>query len=203
VGAVHAYLPETEPPIDQSPASLGPKAWKASELPPWNGSEMSFPLGSKGTGGEVLAEGAQGAPPFRGHRWLPLADQARKNLYKTPIGNAKYDAYGPDWTSWALAAQVHYSLLENIEKNQLGKYYYGGGLDPAREGLWDMAYERMNINFMAIWGKDVLDAVPFDDSDDERFLSETLTARLERRESSIRGLDERNYEQQLTASQLF
>ncbi len=164
---------------------------------------MSFPLGSKGTGGEVLAEGAQGAPPFRGHRWLPLADQARKNLYKTPIGNAKYDAYGPDWTSWALAAQVHYSLLENIEKNQLGKYYYGGGLDPAREGLWDMAYERMNINFMAIWGKDVLDAVPFDDFDDERFLSETLTARLERRESSIRGLDERNYEQQLTASQLF
>lgn len=188
MGAVHAYLPEMEPPLDQSPNSLGPKAWKASELPLWNGSEMSFPLGSKGTGGEVLAKGAKGAPPFEGHRWLPLADQARKNLYKTPIGNAKHDAYGPDWTSWALAAQVHYSLLENIEKNQLGKYYYGGGLDPAREGIWDMAYERMNINFMAIWGKDVLDAIPFDDYDDERFLSETLTARLERRKSSSRGV---------------
>ena len=143
---------------------------------------MSFPLGTKGTGGEVLEEGAKGAPPFKGHRWLPLRDQSRRNLYKTPIGNSEYNAYGPDWTSWAVAAQVHYSLLENIEKNQLSKYYYGGGLDPEREGLWDTAYERMNINFMAIWGKDVLDAVPFEDPDDEQFLSQTLTSRLERRE---------------------
>ena len=182
LGAVHAYLPELEPPSDQPAVSLGPKAWKASELPKWNGTEMSFPLGTKGTHGEVLKEGAKGAPPFKGHRWLPLPDQSRKNLYKTPIGNAQYNAFGPDWMSWALAAQVHYSLLENIEKNQLGRYYYGGGLDPEREGIWDMAYERMNINFMAIWGKDILDAVPFGDEDDERFLSETLTARLERRE---------------------
>ena len=143
---------------------------------------MTFPLGDKGTGGEVLEDDAPGAPPFKGHRWLPLKDQ-QKNLYNTPISHTQYDAYGPDWTSWALAAQVQYSLLENIEKDQLDKYHYGGGLDLDREGIWDMKYGRMNINFMAIWGKDVLDAVPFEDTDDERFLSETLTRRLDRRKS--------------------
>ena len=141
---------------------------------------MTFPLGEKGTGGEVLEDGAPGAPPFKGHRWLPLKEQ-QKNIYNTPISHTRYDAYGPDWTSWALAAQVQYSLLENIEKDQLDKYHYGGGLNPAREGIWDMKYGRMNINFMAIWGKDVLDAVPFGDPDDERFLSETVTRRLGRR----------------------
>ena len=141
---------------------------------------MDFPLGEKGTGGEVLDDGAPGSPPFKGHRWLPVKDE-KKNLYKTPISHTQYNPYGPDWTSWALAAQVQYSLLENIEKNQLHMYHYGGGLDPAREGIWDMKYDRMNINLMAIWGKDVLDAVPFEEKDDEQFLSQTLTKRLERR----------------------
>ena len=170
------------PPKDPKPASFGPKAWRASALPNWEGHNMTFPLGEKGTGGEVLEDGAPGAPPFKGHRWLPLKEQ-EKNLYNTPISHTRYDAYGPDWTSWALAAQVQYSLLENIEKDQLDKYHYGGGLNPAREGIWDMKYGRMNINFMAIWGKDVLSAVPFGDTDDERFLSETVTRRLGRRES--------------------
>ena len=180
VGAVHAYLPEMKPPKSQNTASLGPKAWRASELPEWEGEEMEFPLGDKPTGGEVLEDGAPGAPPFKGHRWLPVKDE-QKNLYKTPIQHTQYDPYGADWYSWSLAAQVQYSLLENIEKDQLEKYYYGGGLDLAREGIWDMKYGRMNINLMAIWGKDVLDAVPFNDTDDERFLSQTLTSRLDRR----------------------
>ena len=182
VGAIHAYLPEVEPPKNQKPAALGPKAWRASALPQWEGDDMNFPLGDKGTDGVVLEDDAPGAPPFKGHRWLPLKEQ-QKDLYNTPISHTEYNAYGPDWTSWALAAQVQYSLLENIEKDQLDKYHYGGGLDPNREGIWDMKYGRMNINFMAIWGKDVLDAVPFEDGDDERFLSETLTRRLDRRKS--------------------
>lgn len=186
VGAVHAYLPELEPPKNQPAAALGPKAWRASKLPHWMGNNMTFPLGEKPTDGQVLEDGATGAPPFKNHRWLPLKDQARKNLYKTPIGKSEYFPYGPDWFSWALAAQVHYSLLENIEKNQLSRYHYGYGLDPNREGLWDMTYDRMNINFMAIWGKDILDAVPFEDPDDEQFLSQTLTSRLGRRKSLLK-----------------
>lgn len=36
VGAVHAYLPEYDPPApDASGASLGPKAWRPSALPRW------------------------------------------------------------------------------------------------------------------------------------------------------------------------
>lgn len=181
LGAVHAYTPEMEPPLNQKPAALGPKAWRASELPAWQGDDFEFPINvEKGTGNEVLDESDPAAPPFKGHRWLPLSDQSKKNLYKTPIGHAEYNAFGPEWKSWAIAAQLHYSFLENLEKNQLRKYWYGDGIDPIREGIWDMTYDRMNINFMAIWGKDILDAVPFDDPDDERVLSETLTRKLER-----------------------
>ena len=155
---------------------------------------MDFPLGDKGTGGEVLEDGVPGAPPFKGHRWLPVKHE-QENLYRTPIRHTKYDAYGPDWTSWSLAAQVQYSLLQNIEEDQLEKYHYGSGLDLEREGIWDMKYDRMNINFMAIWGKDVLEAVPFlndDDkpeTDDEQFLSQTLTHRLQRRGFPLSHLD--------------
>ena len=141
---------------------------------------MEFHLGDKPDDGSVLKEGTRGAPPFKGHRWLPLPDPDI-NLYRTPAAQSKYDPYGPDWRNWALAAQAHYSLLENIENDRLDLYYYGKGLDPAREGIWDMNYERMNINFMAIMGKDVLDHSPFGEGDDENFLSITLPVRLRRR----------------------
>ena len=181
VGAIHAYLPETEPPPSDTDASYGPKAWRASALPEWNGDgEMSFPLGNKPDDGSLLEPGTPGAPPFKNHRWLPLPGNDTY-LHKTPMSESKYDPYGPDWTSWALAAQVHYSLLENIEKNQLYKYHYGSGLDDTMEGIWNMNYERMNINFMAIWGKDVKDHAPFPEDDDEAYLSQTLTKELKRR----------------------
>ena len=150
-------------------------------MPIWNETgEMNFPLaGSKPDDGSTIPEADPGAPPYKGHRWLPLPDNER-NLYNTPIAKTAYDPYGPDWTSWAIPAQVHYSLLENLEKNQLSKYYYGGGVDPEREGIWNMQYGRMNINFMAIWGNDVLDNLPFSQSDDEHELSVVLTTKLRR-----------------------
>lgn len=183
VGAVHAYLPEKKrPSTDVDPASYGPKAWRASALPIWNETgEMNFPLaGPKPDDGSTIPEADPGAPPYKGHRWLPLPDNER-NLYNTPIAKTAYDPYGPDWTSWAIPAQVHYSLLENLEKNQLSKYHYGSGLDNEREGIWNMQYGRMNINFMAIWGYDVLDNLPFSQSDDEHELSVVLTTKLRRR----------------------
>ena len=184
VGAVHAYLPEKErPSSDVDPASFGPKAWRASALPIWNETGgMDFPLADKPDDGSTIPEADPGAPPYKGHRWLPLPDNER-NLYNTPIAKTAYDPYGPDWTSWAIPAQVHYSLLENIEKKQLSKYHYGGGLDPDREGIWNMQYGRMNINFMAIWGNDILDNLPFSQSDDEHELSVVLTTKLRRRKA--------------------
>ena len=96
-----------------------------------------------------------------------------------------YDPDGPDWWSWSLGAQAHYSFLENLEKGDLSIYHYGHGLDPEREGLWNMAYDRMNINFMAIWGRDVLDNLPFKTIDDELELSVGVNKKLRRRESPI------------------
>lgn len=182
LGALHAYLPETtRPGPDPNGTALGPKAWRASALPVWNEKgDMGFPLADKpDDNGKVLKPGQPGAPPFKGHRWLPLPDD-EKNLYKTPVAKSEYNPFGPDWQKWAIAAQVHYSLLENIENNQLGKYYYGSGLDDRREGIWNMHYGRMNINFMAIWGKDVVDNVPFEDQDDEHVLSVALPLKLRR-----------------------
>ncbi|KAL9575939.1 MAG: hypothetical protein Q9212_007541 [Teloschistes hypoglaucus] len=181
-GAIHSYLPETvPPPKDTSSASLGPKAWRASALPIWNeAGEMSFPVTmDKSDDGSVLEADNPAAPPFKGHRWLPLPDP-EKNIYKTPMAKSEYNAYGPDWKSWALAAQVHYSLLENIEKNQLHLYHYGTSSPSSSEGVWNMAFSRMNINFMAIWGKDVLDNAPFEGPDDEHELSVNIPQKLNR-----------------------
>lgn len=96
------------------------------------------------------------------------------------MSESKYDPDGPDWASWSLGAQAHYSLLENLENGDLTLYHYGHGLDPEREGIWNMAYERMNINFMAIWGKDVRDNLPFHTLDDELELSVTVNKELRR-----------------------
>lgn len=46
----------------------------------------------------------------------------------------------------------------------------------------------MNINFMAIWGKDVLDNLPFETFDDELALSVQVPIKLRRRESMAYGL---------------
>ena len=191
-GAIHSYLPETKPGQNPSADAYGPTAWRASALPEWEGKEMSFPV--KGVGpppdgkpddGGVLPPDNPGAPPFKGHRWLPLPDNER-NLWRTPMAESSYDPNGPDWGSWSLGAQVHYSLLENIEKGQLNLYNYGQGVDGSREGIWNMEYDRMNINFMAIWGKDVLDNLPFETMDDELALSVTVNKKLRRRKSIYR-----------------
>ena len=185
LGAIRAYLPERMPPKNPSPESLGPNAWRASALPIWQGTfeQMNFPVKGANMGkpddGGVFEPGVEGGPPFKGHRWLPLPD-GEKNLWRTPMSESKYDPDGPDWASWSLGAQNHYSFLENLENDNLTVYHYGAGLDEDREGIWNMAYARMNINFMAIWGKDVLDNLPFDSPDDELQLSVTVNKKLRR-----------------------
>lgn len=187
-GAIHAYLPELKRPKNPKADSFGPKAWRASALPTWAGKEMSFPVagvnGGKPDDGSTLPSDVPGAPPYKGHRWLPLPDN-EKNKDKTPMVKSAYEPNGPDWGSWSLGAQAHYSFLENLEKDQLHFYHYGHGLDAEREGIWDMAYARMNINFMAIWGKDVLDNLPFESFDDELALSVQVPLKLRRRKYNL------------------
>ena len=189
LGAIHAYLPERSRSKERLNdfESYGPRAWRASSLPTWEGKEMSFPVHGVGSGKEDsytrLPEDNPGAPPFKGHRWLPLPN-GDKDLWATPFTNTRYDADGPDWSSWSLGAQAHYSFLQNLENDTLNVYHFGSGLDPEHEGIWNMVYERMNINFMAIWGKDVKENLPFDSVDDELALSVQIPTKLRRRECS-------------------
>ena len=193
LGAIHSYLPELEKPKDPDPESFGPTAWRASKLPEWHEKEMKWPIAGVRAGkeddGSSLPSDVPGAPPFKGHRWLPLPDNER-NIYNTPMIESSYDPNGPDWGSWSLGAQAHYSFLENLEKDQLSRYQYGWGVDHDREAIWHMMYQRMNINFMAIWGKDVLDNLPFETLDDELALSVTVPLKLRRRKRN--SLNSRN-----------
>ena len=149
---------------------------------------MNWPIAGVRAGkeddGSSLPTDVPGAPPYKGHRWLPLPDN-EKNIYNTPMIESSYDPNGPDWGSWSLGAQAHYSFLENLEKDELSRYHYGWGMDPDREAIWHMMYQRMNINFMAIWGKDVLDNLPFETLDDELALSVTVPLKLRRRKSFL------------------
>ena len=186
LGAIHAYLPERSRSRESLGdfESYGPKAWRASALPFWKGEDMEFPVAGvnhgKDDGRTRLPEDDPGAPPYKGHRWLPLPG-GDKDIWRTPSSQSKYDPDGPDWFSWSLGAQAHYSFLQNLENDTLDVYHFGSGLDSKREGIWNMAYERMNINFMAIWGKDVRANLPFPTFDDELALSVDIPLKLRRR----------------------
>jgi len=80
-------------------------------------------------------------------------------LNRTPVAQLTYDVWGRTYESWAIAAQQHYSLLENIEKEQLDLYKF--------DKAWDMKGDRIRINFLAILGSDVLDTDVFNWPDNQ------------------------------------
>lgn len=59
---------------------------------------------------------------------------------------------------WLAVAQQHYSLFENLEKQELWKY----GFD-----VWDNIYERISINLIAIAGDDIVDMMPMPSADEQ------------------------------------
>ncbi|MCJ1392950.1 hypothetical protein MMC18_005822 [Xylographa bjoerkii] len=170
-GAVLPYLPEPSPPHNHTNQDI---TWRASFLPAYPlSTPSSFDFGNIEDGHPLPSIGQPGAPPFRNHRWLPLPPSPQ-NLQKTPIARSAYDAFGLAWTSWAIAAQQHYSLLSNIETNSIYKYHFGG-----TEGIWDMQYDRYNLNFVAIWGRDIRANLPIK-PDDEQELTSDIPKRLNR-----------------------
>ena len=155
IGAIRPYLPELEPPKNSTPSN----SWRASKLPRWSGPE-NFTISDK----------EEFKPPFKGHRWLPLGGD--NNTDGTPIAMAEYHSFGKGWYRWEIAAQVHYSLLENLEKDpQLNMYKFN---------LWDTIYDRVSINCIAFMGDDILDNGPMPASDEE-YLSQILPKKLGRR----------------------
>lgn len=196
LGAVHSYFPERQPPIlepsseDTGDESYGPKAWRASALPTWqspNGDDEieEFPHADKAGKADKAPIGSIGGAPYANHRWLPLRDEDRY-IAKTPIAEAEYQGDGNSWHMWTIAAQQHYSLLENLEKGLLRKYHIGD------EGIWNMRYDRTNINLFAIWANDILDNLPFEGADDEQLISSDLPRKQHRRKchpAKYRGVE--------------
>ncbi|KAF2397317.1 hypothetical protein EJ06DRAFT_144184 [Trichodelitschia bisporula] len=164
LGVYEPYLPELTPPPNPSHQ---PQSWRASELPHWTG-PPSF-----------IFNGSQPAP-FPGHRWLPLphrtfntphASPPGRDISDTPAGALTYDAFGPSWRDWAVAAQTHYSFLHHLERGELWRYKFN---------LWDYHYYRLSINFIAFWGDDIVDAMPFPTGDDEEYLTRAKPRELGR-----------------------
>lgn len=173
LGAIHPYLPEVNPSKNDAPTTT----WRKSQLPYWDGPE-DFNVTSY-------------VPPDH-HRWLPLAPGTGSNE-KTPIADVKYMVGGSGWDDWRVGqlietyiphgghlicsllqvgAQQHYSFLENLEKDELWRYAFD---------LWDVHYDRLSINLMAITGDDVVEMAPMP-KDDEELITQIYSKKTGRRE---------------------
>jgi hypothetical protein len=171
LNTIRPYFPELEPPADFLPAShpQHKATWRASELPLWTG-PSNYTIHPNFTQSENYKIKETFKAPFKGHRWLPLGPKA--DIDKTPAAVVKYSWQGAGYYSWVVGAQVHYSFLENLEKDELWRYKFD---------LWDYHHDRISINFICIWGDDIVANRPFTGDDDEKFLTVMLTQRLGRR----------------------
>ncbi|OAQ79636.1 hypothetical protein VFPBJ_05221 [Purpureocillium lilacinum] len=161
LGALHPYFPDVEAPADSnSDTSL--VSWKPSQQRPWSGpSNYTWPLDRD--------------RPHKNHRWLRVRNDTM--MEQTPAAQLKYELWGPSYDSWAIATQMHYSLLENVEEDGLHAYKF--------RPPWDMGGERIRINFICVYADDVLDTDPANwtkDRGDEDMLVIDLPAKLRRRE---------------------
>ncbi|KAH9890866.1 hypothetical protein F4778DRAFT_372114 [Xylariomycetidae sp. FL2044] len=117
-GAIHPYMPDPY----WAPSRAAVETWRPSEM-------GEYPADKKSKIKKNYNINSMSSP-YRGHPWLLLSQDHYENL-KTPMG--RYDqerggkeiAFGPAWRSWGLAAQQHYSLLHNLERNQMDRYHFG------------------------------------------------------------------------------
>jgi hypothetical protein len=159
MGALHPYLPEMLKSDDI------PESWRPSEHGFWTGpSDTTWTLNLN--------------LPYHGHRWLEVRDE--KMLIQTPAYRLRYEVWGDSYASWAIAAQMHYSLLQNIEDNSLDLYKF--------RSPWIMHGERIRINFMCVYADDILDtniaSWPRDRGDEDMIVLD-LPYHLRRRKSQI------------------
>lgn len=167
LGALRPYLPEL---TDYQPGILDRskptrKPWSYREYPAWTGPDDYF-------------FGLQQEAPYDGHRWLRLANDT--DLARTPVSKIEYATWGTGLKSWAIAAQQHYSFLENLAEDRLDVYRMGLESVANRGSKpWFTNGNRLSINLVAIWSDDVLDNLPMDDVD-EAWLTLKLPNRLHR-----------------------
>lgn len=142
LGALHPFLPELSGTQDQLPSEDETDPVETRTIIPWRPSHYPYWEGPADFEWSLEAE-----PPSKNHRWLRVEDE--KAINRTPVAKLTYDVWGPTYESWAIAAQQHYSLLENLERDRTDVYRF--------EKPWDMKGERIRINVLAILGSDVLD----------------------------------------------
>jgi hypothetical protein len=142
-----------------------PKSWRPSELPSYKGPPEG-PL-------HFQMDGSTPAP-YKGHRWLPvrLPHGESYDMSLSPASTLTYDPFGPSLNNWAAAAQTHYSFLQHLEQGDTWRYKFD---------IWDYAYKRLSINFLAVRGKDILDVFPFPQQDDEDYLTVRRPKELRKR----------------------
>ncbi|KAI9805927.1 MAG: hypothetical protein M1825_000541 [Sarcosagium campestre] len=151
--AIHPYLPELEAPTGPK----NPTNWRASSQPKWKGPDN-------------YRCKPDADVPFKGHRWLRLDDD--DDFTRTPISGIEYGPFGTGWKSWAIAAQEHASLLENIEKKQVDLYR-------TQSRIWNTHSERLSINFIALWGNEILEQMPVPDGvDDEEYFTQRVPEKI-------------------------
>ena len=178
IGAMHAYLPERKAPEHAPPESYGPKAWRASALPTHRLHEDLKSVDA--TPFFDTDEDWDGGAPYPNHRWLPVRNQGRSVRF-TPVRRANFDPFSFQLGHWQIAAQAHYSFLQNLETDSLSKYmHFGNNVT----GLWDLLGMRGNANLMAVRSDDILNNVDkfdgFDGKDDEAFMTQELPGYLGR-----------------------
>lgn len=158
IGAVLPYLPDPKPLHRPPPHGQFFKySWRASSLPAWPGKQHTF-------------DRKPFDPPSKQHRWLPTYES---NIDNTPAAGTEEPSGTAGTKDWMVAAQELYSLLHRLETG-------GAELDVYRFPLWDLDYERMSINFFAVWGDDIVSSRPIA-ADDEKYLTMTAPKALGRR----------------------
>jgi hypothetical protein len=164
--ALHPYLPEItqyEPSLFDSLESSH-SDWRYTTHPNWSGPADYF-------------FGLKQPPPYDGHRWLRMPDDA--DISRTPVSEIEYKAFGTGLRSWAIAAQEHYSFLENLARGDLDVYKMGSETGQLSKP-WIADGRRLSINFIAVWSDDILDNLPMTDKDDEEWLTMRLPKALRR-----------------------
>ncbi|KAI0444088.1 hypothetical protein F4803DRAFT_573718 [Xylaria telfairii] len=196
VGAIHPFLPDP----NNKPSHRAGEFWRPSDFKPFP-NELAPTINDNDTVDEVtedvLRKHVFADPSYEGHPWL-LLDNVHNPLLKTPMGINKLTmpaevtvfAYQGAWRSWMVAAQQQYSLLRNLELNQMWRYHFGSQIEypqgvnssadaaalkffdpnrlgPGAEQIYDTQYIRYNLNFVTLWGHDIKLALPIGGDDEE------------------------------------
>ncbi|KAI0431268.1 hypothetical protein F5Y09DRAFT_330459 [Xylaria sp. FL1042] len=183
---IYPFVPDP----NRKPNHNASETWRLSELDQYPASKLKN-LKAASDGNIMFPK-----VPYRGHPFMLLSED-NFDLLHTSMG--RYDqnpgpdfiAFSPVWKSWAMAAQQQYSLLYNLEKNQISRYFFGhpatypdNAKGPERnttvsapkvngqpilggEQIFDTQFRRYNLNFCAIWGSDIKKHLPMNDDDED------------------------------------